>query len=298
MAYRLPSLKQLLVFEAAARRESFSDAADELFVTQAAVSHQIKALEADLGQQLFRRQGRGVVPTELARVYATEIGAAFDRIQAATHNLSENPMSGTLKITFAPFYGNRIILPRLSRFHSLFPDIKVEPDMSSTVVDFRKSDIDAGLRYGKGLWPGLEVVPMHQDVLVPVSAPSLVAGRKLPLSPEDIAELMLGYIDGDEEDWDNWFAAAGHKPAKSLNMLGYGNRARVIDLAFSGHGVALADVKLTAADVAAGHLVRLNDTHVEVPRAMYLVYPKTDYPDPRVLAFGDWFKSEIDAIPF
>ena len=78
----------------------------------------------------------------------------------------------------------------------------------------------------------------------------------------------------------------------------YGNRARVIDLAFSGHGVALADVKLTAADVAAGHLVRLNDTHVEVPRAMYLVYPKTDYPDPRVLAFGDWFKSEIDAIPF
>jgi LysR family glycine cleavage system transcriptional activator len=296
MAYRLPSLKQLRVFEAAVRRESFTDAADELFVTQAAVSHQIKALEADLGRSLFRRQGRGVIPTEAARIFAREIGAAFDRIQAATHQLDENPMSGTLNISIAPFYGNRIVLPRLSRFHGLYPDIKVMPDMSSTVLDFRKSSIDAGLRYGKGIWAGVTARLMHADALVPVAAPTLVAGRKLPLSPAEIAEMMLGVVDGDEDDWPNWFAKAGFTPEKPLNMLAYGNRARVIDLAFSGHGVALADLKLTAADVAAGHLVRLNETPIRGGRAMYLVYPETEYPDPRVTAFGDWFLSEIEAI--
>lgn len=298
MAYRLPSLKQLRVFEAAVRRESFTDAADELFVTQAAVSHQIKALEADLGRSLFRRQGRGVIPTEAARIFAREIGAAFDRIQAATHQLDENPMSGTLNISIAPFYGNRIVLPRLSRFHGLYPDIKVMPDMSSTVLDFRKSSIDAALRYGKGIWGGVTARLMHADALVPVAAPTLVAGRKLPLSPAEIAEMMLGVVDGDEDDWPNWFAKTGYTPVKPLNMLAYGNRARVIDLAFSGHGVALADLKLTAADVAAGHLVRLNETPMTGGRAMYLVYPETDYPDPRVTAFGDWFLSEVAAIRF
>ena len=112
----------------------------------------------------------------------------------------------------------------------------------------------------------------------------------------EIAEMMLGVVDGDEDDWPNWFAKTGYTPVKPLNMLAYGNRARVIDLAFSGHGVALADLKLTAADVAAGHLVRLNETPMTGGRAMYLVYPETDYPDPRVTAFGDWFLSEVAAI--
>ena len=297
ISYRFPSLKQLRVFEAAVRRESFKEAADELFVTQAAISHQIKALETELGRELFRRQGRGVVPTEAARKFAGEIGAAFDRIQAAAAGLSDNPMSGTLRLSIAPFYGNRIVLPRLSKFHSLYPDIRVEPDMSSTVLDFRKTSIDAGLRYGKGLWNGLTVSKVHADALVPVAAPSLVQGRTLPLAPEEIAGMTLGYIEGDEEDWSAWFAQAGHALPETPRMISYGNRARVIDLAFSGHGIALADTKLTAADVAAGHLVRLNETPLYGSRAMYLVYPETDYPDPRVLAFGEWFRSEIEAIP-
>lgn len=297
MQRRLPSLNSLRVFEAAARRESFKDAAEELHVTHAAVSHQVKALENALGMQLFRRRGRGVTVTDAGRRYAVEIGRALDRLQAATTDLSGNPMSGVLKVSIAPFYGNRIVLPRLSRFHALYPEIKVEPEMSSTVQDFRKSDLDGGLRYGRGLWPGLTAVEIHRDELVPVAAPAIVEGRKLPLKPSEIAGMTLGYIEGDEGDWAAWLRKCGHDGDPPGNMLGYGNRARVIDLAFSGHGVALADVRLTAPDVAAGHLVRLNDTRISTGRAMWLVYPETEFPDRRLLAFGEWFKSEISAIP-
>lgn len=297
MARALPPLNRLRVFEAAARRGSFKDAAEELHVTQSAVSHQIKSLEELLGVQLFRRYGRGVIATDAARRYAGELGHAFDRIAAATASLAGNPMRGTLRISIAPFYGNRLVLPRLSRFHALFPEIRVEPEMSAVVHDFRKSDLDGGLRYGRGLWPGMTAIEVHRDELVPIAAPSMFEGRSLPLSPEEIAKLTLGYIEGDEGDWERWLAEAGYTGPPPTPTLGYGNRARVIDLAFSGHGVALADVKLTAPDVAAGHLVRLNETRLDVGRAMWLVFPETEYPDPRLLAFGEWFKSEIDAIP-
>lgn len=296
MKRRLPPLKALQVFEAAARRESFKDAAEELNVTDAAISHQIKALEEWLGMQLFRRRGRGVSLTDAARQFAGHLAAAFDRIDAATKELDDNPMSGTLRVSIAPFYGNRLVLPRLSRFHALYPDIKVEPDMSSTVLDFRKTDIDCGLRYGHGHWPGLIAKEIHRDSLAPVAAHAMVDGLTLPLDASQLASMTLGFVEGDEADWDRWFTKLGYKGPAPNDFLGYGNRARVIDLAFSGHGVALADEKLTAPDVAAGHLVRLHPERMEGERAMWLVYPDTEFPDPRVVAFGEWFKAEVDAI--
>ena len=297
MRRKLPPLKALQAFEAAARRESFKDAADELNVTHSAVSHQIKSLEDRLGLQLFRRKGRGVSVTDAGRAFAKELGQAFDRMEAAAAALDDNPMSGTLRVSIAPFYGNRLVLPRLSRFHQMYPDIRVEPNMSSTVLDYRKTDLDCGLRYGRGTWPGLVAVPLHFDELVPVAAPTVVEGQQLPLSPSEIAAMTLGFIDKDEEDWTNWLTLAGHKGGITGTILSYGNRARVIDLAFSGHGVALADVKLTAPDVEAGHLVRLSNHRVASRRGMWLVYPETEFPDPRVIAFGEWFKGEVEAIP-
>ena len=296
MTRRLPPLTALRTFEAAARHESFKNAADELHVTNAAVSHQIKALEETLGMSLFRRRGRSVQPTDAAKRFALQIGKAFDGIEAATTDILGSPMRGTLRISVTPFYGNRILLPRLSRFHALFPDIRVEPDMGATYIDFRKSDLDGGLRYGTGSWPGLTSIPLHTDELVPVAAPSVVSDRTLPLRAEEIALLTLGYIEGQKHDWAAWFDLIKYVGPPTENMIGYGSRARVVDLAFSGHGVALADVRLTAADVAAGHLVRLNETPVSTGRGMWLVYPDTDFPDPRLIAFGEWFRSEVTKI--
>lgn len=297
MSRRLPPLTALRTFEAAARHESFKNAAEELNVTNAAVSHQIKTLEEALGLSLFRRRGRAVHPTDAAKRFAARLATAFDGIEMAAREVRGNPMSGTLKMAVTPFYGNRIVLPRLSRFHARFPKLRIAPEMGAAHIDFAKSDHDAALRYGAGAWPGLTAIPMHDDALVPVAAPSVVEGRSLPLSAAEISELTLGYIEGQKEDWAAWFQQMGHANARPLEMVGYGNRARVVDLAFSGHGVALADMRLIAADVAAGHLVRLNETPVSTGRGIWLVFPDTDFPDPRMLAFAEWFKAEVAGIP-
>ncbi|WP_421907381.1 LysR substrate-binding domain-containing protein [Mameliella sp.] len=286
----------LRTFEAAARHESFKRAAEELHVTNAAVSHQIKTLEDNLGLSLFRRRGRTVQPTDAAKRFAARLAQAFDTIENAAMDLQGNPMSGTLRIGVTPFYGNRIVLPRLSRFHALYPEIRVEPEISVSPNDFAKTDLDGGLRYGAGDWPGLTAISMQDDQLLPVAAPTVVSGRDLPLSAAEIAQLTLGYIDGQKDDWSSWFEMMGYEGAAPKQMIGYGSRARVVDLAFSGHGVALADRRLTAADVAAGHLVRLNETPVSTGRGIWLVYPDTEFPDPRLLAFGDWFRTEVGQI--
>lgn len=296
MTRRLPPLTALRTFEAAARRESFKEAADELHVTSAAVSHQIRALEEAFGMGLFRRRGRRVQPTDGAKRFAERVGQAFDTIEAAAIDLQGNPMSGTVRVSLTPFYGNRIVLPRLSRFHALYPDVVIEVQMSPGAPDFRRSDLDGAIRYGSGHWPGLTAIDLHPDELVPVAAPSVVGARQLPLSAEEIAQLRLGFIEGQKDDWETWLKDLGYSGPPPEDMLGYGSRARVVDLAFSGHGAALADVRLTAADVAAGHLVRLNERRVSTGRGMWLVYPDTDFPDPRLLAFGDWFKSEVSRI--
>ena len=297
MTRRLPPMTALRTFEAAVRHESFKQAAAELHVTSAAVSHQIKNLEETLGLGLFRRRGRAVQPTDAAKRFAGRLAQAFDTIEAATMDLQGNPMSGTLRIAVTPFYGNRIVLPRLSRFHALYPDIRVEPETSATQIDFHKTDLDGGLLHGTGDWPGLTALEMQEDQLVPVAAPSVVEGRKLPLSAREIAQLTLGYIEGQKDDWISWLEMMGYtevRPPK--RMIGYGSRARVVDLAFSGHGVALADKRLTAADVAAGHLVRLNEKALSTGRGIWLVFPNTEFPDPRLLAFGEWFRGEVARI--
>jgi LysR family glycine cleavage system transcriptional activator len=293
MTRHLPPLTALRSFEAAARHESFKHAAEELHVTSAAVSHQIKLLEDTLGLSLFRRRGRAVQPTEAARLFAKKLGRAFDSIEAAADDLLGNPMRGTLRIAMTPFYGNRILLPRLWRFHAAYPEIIIEPQMSASGSNFGRSDLDGGLRHGTGDWPGLTAIELHRDELVPVAAPSVVANRSLPLDTAEIARMKLGYIEGQKEDWSTWFGSVGYDGPPPGDMVAHGSRGRVVDLAFSGHGVALADSRLIAADVAAGHLVRVHETPVQTGKGMWLVYPDTDFPDPRLLAFGEWFKNEV-----
>jgi LysR family glycine cleavage system transcriptional activator len=297
MARRLPNLKQLRAFEAAARHLSFKDAADELNVTHAAVSHQIKALEEALGINLFHRRTRRVELTPAAEPYAAALTAAFDRIAGATAELGTDRMEGEIRISCAPFYGNRLILPRLARFHQNYPGLRILPEMDSTVVDFGKSDLDAGVRYGAGNWPGLGQILLHDDVLVPVAAPELLEGRDPPFDAAEIAAMTLGYVSGQETRWTRWFQVAGYEGPPPELLLQYGNRARVVDLAFSGHGVALADRRLISEDLAAGRLIQLNPLSIESTDAMYVVFPKGPQPDPRVVTFAEWLREEILAIP-
>jgi len=267
MVRRLPPLNQLRAFEAAARHLSFEDAADELHVTHAAVSHQIKALEEFFGCKLFHRLTREVRLTEEANSYATELTGAFDRIAEATSDFVPLGMGGTLRVSVAPFYGNRWLLPRLHRFNERFPDLSVKPILEFGLVEFGDNAVDAAIRYGLGNWPGLDQIALHDDEIAPVCAPQLVAGKKLPLAAGAISAMPLAATSGQVHHWVDWFAAAGLPDQTVTPAVEYGDRALTLDFAIAGNGVALADIRFAQTDILAGHLVQLHALRLSARRA-------------------------------
>ncbi|MEO1562709.1 MAG: LysR substrate-binding domain-containing protein [Pseudomonadota bacterium] len=292
---RLANLNQLRTFEVAARRLSFKDAADELNVTHAAVSHQVKALEADLGKPLFLRKPRRVELTQTGTILFGKLNRIFNDLADALSGLNEAEMSGSLNLSVAPFFGNRILLPRLERFHRCHPNITICAQMESSMTDFRKSDLDAAIRYGPGGWPDLDAVKLNNDRNVPVCVPALIEGEQVPLAVERIASLPLAKVKNRDKDWIDWFASLGYDPQTPLTFLTYENRARAIDLAFSGHGVALADIDLVRDDLALGNLIQVHPHSLVCQNAMWVVWPKTDYPDPRLALFAEWLRADLQS---
>ena len=190
MSRRLPNLNQLRAFEAAARHLSFADAAKELFVTPAAVSHQIKALEEFYGCRLFDRFNREVRLTAAAKELAASLSKTLDEIAEASHQFQATQLGGRLRLSSSPFYANRMILPYLDQFRTLYPYLEVEFDYRYSFADFVEDDIDAGLRYGQGDWGDVHSRLIHYDLVSPVTSPALVRELELPLSPQKIGAFI------------------------------------------------------------------------------------------------------------
>ncbi len=294
MPRRLPSLNQLRAFEAAARHESIKDGAEELCVTPTAVGHQIKALELSLKTQLFHRKTRKIILTEKGRELACGIGRALDILQAAVETAGTPKLSGTLKITVAPFFGNRWLVPRLPAFHAMYPDITIKPFLSFDYVDLDKSGFDAAVRYGDGDWDGLSSTLICRDAIRPVCAPQLVKGLQLPMAANEILGLPLASAQNWQDDWVAWAEAAGADIKDELVTTDYESRAFMFDAALSGQAVILADRRLTSMDEQAGRLVHLNPLAVERPQGIY-VATQTRHADPRLDLFVQWLKQEADA---
>lgn len=292
MARRLPSLNQLRAFEAAARHESIKNGAEELCVTPAAVGHQIKGLELDLNTALFKRQTRKIVLTEDGRALSEHLGAALDAIEIAVAQVRKSDLSGVLKITIAPFFGNRWLLPRLAKFHTEHPGIEIKTSLSFDYVDLGKSGFDAAVRYGAGVWDGLSSKLICNDVVRPVCAPQLVNGQQASLSAQDILDLPLACGKLWRDDWHYWAQAAGRQISEHEKIIEYESRAFMFDAALSGQAVILADARMTAADEAAGSLVQLSPIEVERPQGLYVVCEQTLTPDPRLDVFTDWMRQE------
>ncbi len=293
MARRLPSLNQLRAFEAAARHESIKDSADELCVTPAAVGHQIKALEQWLNTPVFHRATRKIVLTQEGSLLAEKVGRALDLLEDAVEQTRKPVPGGTLKITVAPFFGNRWLLPRLPGFFERHPDIRIEPILSFEYVDLEKSGFDAAVRYGAGGWDGPSTL-IYRDLLGPVCAPQLVVHCKTPMSVNDILELPLACARNWRDDWDEWANAAGAKSGRDLRPAEHESRAFMFDAALTGQAVILADTRMTAADEMAGRLVRLSPITVERPQGIHVVTRKR-YSDPRLKLFVQWLQQEADA---
>jgi len=288
-------LNQVRAFEAAARNLSFKTAAEELGVTQAAVSHQIKALEETLGMRLFVRRTRAVDLTPEAARALPPLTAAFDGIEAAMLELGGTAMTGELAISVAPFYGNRFLLPRLARFHAAHPGLTVHPHLSFALADLARDRLDGAIRFGVGNWPGLESRLIHRDCVGPVCAPQMVGDVPIPMMPADILHLPLATTRHWRGEWTAWFAALGVAAGAPEARIEHDNRALAFDAALSGNAVCLADIRLTGAAEAAGHLVRLHPFTLERSHGIYAVWPAGKRPDPRMTAFADWLEEEARA---
>lgn len=292
MPRKLPSLTQLRAFEAAARLGSFKAAADELHVTQAAISHQIKALEQDLGRPLFQRGTRHVRLLQEATPLAAELTDAFEGIASAVADLQGAAMTGVLRLSVAPFFGNRWLTPRLARFRALYPEIEIETVLSFDNVDLEAEGFDGALRYGTGDWPGLDSHLIYRDRVGPVAAPDLVGGQEPPLSIAALADLPLATTRLWQGDWKDWFAAAAAPSCPVAEPVVYDNRALVFDAILSGQAMAIFDVRMTAVDESKGRLLRLHSLIVERPQGIHVAVPKSRSADPRIAAFVAWLRLE------
>lgn len=295
MSRRLPSLNQLRAFEAAARHRSFKDGAAELCVTQAAISHQVKALESDLNTALFVRRTRAVELTPDAERLLAPVSRALDEMEAAALEVSGRAMTGEIAISVAPFYANRFLLPRLDRFHARYPGLTVTPHLSFEQADLSRERLDGAVRFGAGDWPGLASRLIHADCVGPVCAPQLAEGRALPLAPSEIAALPLATTRRWRDEWFDWFAAAGQEGAARPRLVEFESRALAFDAALSGNAVCLSDYRLTAGAERANNLVRLHPLTLTRDQGIHLVWPAGRRPDPRLTAFADWLEAEAAA---
>src|ERR1700730_16806007 len=237
MPRRLPSLNGLKAFEAAARHESFARAAEDLCVTQGAVSHQVKALEVELGLKLFNRERQRLVITDAGRGYLEVVRDAFDRLERGTERLRQVQTSGALTVTTSPNFAAKWLVHRLGRFVEAHPDIDLRVGASHRHIDFAREDVDMAIRHGDGEWPGLRVTRLCVEEIFPVCSPKLVQGRGALRSPADLARHTLLHVN-DRRDWGKWLDAADGAAAGSDRGPIFNQASMAIDAGVDGQGIA------------------------------------------------------------
>lgn len=288
---RLPSLNALRAFEAAARHGSFTRAATELHVTHAAVSHQVKALEADLKAALFRRAGRGLEVTATGGALASALGEAFARVGLAVEEARQGDRTGTLTVSVEPSFAARWLVLRVGRFTAAQPAIQLRLSLSEDVTDFDREDVDLGIRYGRGGWPGLRADLLMGARVFPVCSPALLAAGPPLTVPADLRHHALLHEDSDQY-WRDWLSAAGASGVEAHRGPRFDTAHMALAAAAAGQGVALADDALAAADLADGRLVRLFDVATPTDGGYWLVTPPRAVDRPKVEAFRSWLLAE------
>ena len=288
---RLPPLGALRAFEAAARNLSFTVAATELCVTQAAISHQIRQLESWLGFSLFERRGHVLTLTTKGRSYLPELSEAFDRMSAATLRLRERS-DGPLRITALPSFASRWLVPRLGRFRALHPQVDVKLASSADLWDFSTDRFDLAIRSGLGRWPGLKADLIAQESLSPVCSPAVAAGPPPLHTPSDLRRVELLH-DEPGSAWRHWCEHAGVAGIDlQAGRASFDDASLALQAAVDGQGVVLGRLMLAADDLAAGRLVQPFDITLPNDYSYWLVYPRAAAERPDVAAFRGWLLSE------
>lgn len=300
MARFVPGTRALRTLEAAARHLNFTRAADELGLTPAAVSHQIKEFEDQLGVSLFARTSRTVRLTEAGAVLFEASTDAIDLLNRAVSRAQKLARGQSLlKVTADAHFAAKWLMRRIDGFRAVRPDIELRFDISYEVRDFDRDDIDLGIRFGAGKYPGLAADRLFDNVIVPVCSPRLLTDGPPLKVPRDLFNHRLVHIDWSRQGvtWPNWYmwmAAAGIDDFNDSRTLVFGTSSDCIQAAIEGSAVALADFAMVAHDLSEGRLVQPFELGVRMAPefAYFLVYPQAGADDPRIMAFRSWILGE------
>jgi LysR family glycine cleavage system transcriptional activator len=295
---KLPPLKSLQAFEAAARRLSFSKAAEELFVTPAAISQQVKQLETYLGVPLFHRLTRSVSLTGEAKTMLPLMTEGFDSLAEAIDRLKLEGRSGILTVSTVPTFAIKWLVHHLTDFSEQYPDIDVRLDASLETRDFNRDGIDVSIRLGMGDYPGFHVSKVFDERVSPVCSPKLLEGSTPLAKLEDLKSHRLLHVDwgaltNQSPDWQMWALAAGLEDMSVNRGPRFTVENMAIEAAINADGVALVSHSAVVEDLKAGRLVRPFDLTVQSDLAYWLVCPHAHLRKAKVTAFCNWLLAEV-----
>lgn len=292
---RLPNVSGLVAFEAAARHQSFTRAADELHVTQAAVSQQIKGLEEQLGTQLFYRKHRAIVLTAAGRRFQGVVAMALEHIAVAADELRQAGPENSVTVGVTHAVASFWLLPRMPKFRAAHPGIEVHVLATDVELEEVRDRIDAGIRYGKGRWPGFRAHRLSTTEVFPVCSPDYRLRRPALTRPEDLLdETLLSLEDARWNwiDWPAWFAEQGVKRPKGQPGLKVNSYPLLIQAARNAQGIALGWRFLIDDLLETGELIRALEASVETGQGFYLVTPEDAAPSSQANAFFEWVVDE------
>lgn len=285
-----PSMSLLLAFESAARHESYTRAAEELSLSQSAVSRQVQALEEHLGLQLFRREGRSVRLTDAGRRYYLDLSEALGRIRSATlQAMSYQSGLGALRLATLPTFGSKWLLPRLHGFYASNPGVTVHLHSRIGEIDFNTSEIDAAITVGTGDWPRMVAHQLYNEFLIAIVDPSVLEGGQ-EITPDWAMKQTLLTVTSNPQAWAEWFSHYKLDHRQMRIGPSFELTSHLIQAVRAGIGIGLVPQALVTDELQRKELSTVGDA-IASRRSYFLVYPARNASLPSLIAFRDWLLS-------
>jgi LysR family transcriptional regulator, glycine cleavage system transcriptional activator len=282
-----PPLRFLKTFHIAARRGSFKAASDELFVTASAVSHQIKALEDQLGLMLFNRGARTLTLTPAGTYYIEHIEAVFSRLELATEQLHMRFAREVVRLKIPPFFASELLLPRLASFSAMHADTDIQIATDFTPNKEHGADCDVSVVVGNGQWNDVQATELFAQTYVPACSPTMLHGAHIR-DAADLAQRPLIAHNQRPDLWDRWAAMAGIESLRPKQLIHFDTMSAVVHAAEQGVGIALVSAPLSASRFNSGTLTRLFDRELATGESYYLVTRRPDTDRPGVAHLIGW----------
>ncbi len=305
MSQILPGTRALRTFEAAGRHLNFTRAANELGLTPAAVSYQIKEIEDQLGMALFTRTSRSTQLTPAGSLLLEATIDALDTLRRAVARARRIAQGAAhLRVSLGGRFATNWLLPRLSQFRAAHPTLELTFDIADQIRDFDVDDVDIAIRFGAGNYEHTRSERLFDAVVVPICSPKLLQASPKLKKPRDLFRHMLCYVDCKVDgmvwpNWPMWMAAAGIDGFDDSRCVAFSDSSHVVQAVIDGTAIGLVELSMIAGDLAQGRVMRLFDIGVSVAPeyAYHLVYPESSSQDPRVLAFREWMLNAISGNP-